>query len=106
MAITWTEDADSRENLGISGIQQQNLANFATSDYATGGYAIAAAAFGLARIRGLYAVGLTGTTEGWLWQFDSTTKKLKAYGGVTAGAEAAANTDFSGGTLTVKAEGF
>ena len=27
MAITWTEDADSRQNLGISGILQQNSAD-------------------------------------------------------------------------------
>ena len=36
MSITWTEDADSRQNLGDSGILQQNTATFGFSDYPAG----------------------------------------------------------------------
>lgn len=107
MAITWTEAGDSRQNLGPSGIIQQNKAAFSASDYTTGGYAIAAAAFGLGRIRGLFVAGQTGTTEPYLWVYDNSTNpgQLKAF--VTStGAQAAASTDFSGGTLTLLAFGF
>lgn len=107
MAITWTEDADSQQHLGPSGIMQQSTAAFSVSDYATGGYSIPAANFGMSRIRGLFVAAQTGTTEGYLWVYDNSTNpgKLKAY--VTStGEQAAADTDFSAGTLTLLAYGY
>jgi hypothetical protein len=114
MAITWTEDADSRQNLGPSNISQCNAANFASSDYTTGGYTVNPQAFGLARLRGLWLVGAMGTVanpanNGYNWvlnKYSATTSpayKLQAF--TSGGTEASASTDFSGLTLTFKAEG-
>lgn len=103
MAISWVEDADSRQNLGPSGIEQEDVASFGLSDYATGGYAVAANAFGLARIRSLVPCGFTGTTEGYTWLYDTATGKLKAYNGTN---EVGANTNFSGGTVRCRAKGY
>lgn len=111
MAITWTEDADSRCHLGPSVAQQCNIATFAASDYPTGGYTINPASFGMGRIRGMWQVASqTGTPLGVVWQFNKATNKLQAFwtGAVvsTALAEVTATTDFSGTTVMFKAEGF
>lgn len=111
MAITWTEDADSRVNLGMSCIQQCNIATFAVSDYPTGGYAITAIAFGLGRLRAVWEVAVqTGTPVGVVWKYNKATGKLMAFwtGAVvsTALAEVTASTDLSGMTVMFKAEGF
>lgn len=106
MPIIWTENADSRQNLGPSGIVQLNSAAFAASDYVTGGYPIAPAAFGLGRITGLFVAGQTGTTEGYIWAYDTSTNpgQLKAL--TAAGTQTAAGTNFAAGTLTLMAYGY
>lgn len=114
MSITWTEDGDSRVDLGPSCIQQVNLANFSASDYSTGGYPVNPQAFGLARLRGAWLVGVAGTAVatvgGYDWVLDRTgatstppTWKLRAFS--TGTVEASTGTDFSGLTLSIKAEG-
>jgi|SRR5882762_814457 len=106
MAITWTEDADSRQVLGPSGIVQVNIANFASSDYVTGGYPILPIAFGLARIRGAWSVGSTAPAQGYRWEFDSSTTppRLKAMTGINV--EAAAGTNLAPGTVRIMAYGY
>lgn len=74
MAITWSEDADSRQNLGIGGIIQQNTASFGVSDYQVGGYPIYASAFGMSHIRSLIPCGYgggvgAGYPAGYVWQY-------------------------------------
>jgi|FreactTroBogLake_1042271.scaffolds.fasta_scaffold16914_2 hypothetical protein len=76
MAITWTEDADSRQNLGPSGIIQQNTAAFSVSDYpGLPGYPVYASAFGMSHIRGLIPIAysslenIAGTPGGYVWQY-------------------------------------
>ena len=73
MSITWTEDADSRQNLGIGGIIQQNKAAFSVSDYQVGGYPVYASAFGMSHIHGLFPVAYSGsgagTPGGYVWQY-------------------------------------
>lgn len=110
MAITWTEDPDSRVNLGFSTIQQCNNATFASSDYTTGGYTVNPNAFGLGRIRGVWEVSTVTPPLGVVWKFNRTTNKLAAYwsaGSATFLAEVANGTDLStGGAVLFKAEGF
>lgn len=108
MAITWTEDTDSRVNLGFSSIQQENTATFATSDYTTGGYSINANSFGLGRVRSMWQTGTTAPALGVVWQFDKTNKKLLAYWVGSAGqlAQVTNGTDLSAAQVTFKAEGF
>lgn len=105
MAITWTEDADSRQNLGPSGIIQSNTATFAANDYPAGGYPVVAAAFGMGRLRGMCAIAETGGALGYNWVFDSASNTLLAYNGIT---QAAAGTDFSnnGGSVKMLAFGY
>lgn len=73
MAITWIEGADSRQNLGDSGIIQQNTATFSASDYVPGGYPVYAGAFGLSSIRGLWPVSYSangaGFPGGYVWEY-------------------------------------
>lgn len=75
MAITWTEGADSRQNLGPSGIMQVNKASFSVSDYPVGGYPIYPSAFGLSHITFLIPVGYggggvgAGYPAGYVWQY-------------------------------------
>lgn len=122
MSITWTEDADSRANLGSGGvIIQQNIAAFSASDYVTGGYPIYPSAFGLSAIRGLDVVGVSGTGAGtpgsvsWVPVSPATAGPaasnpwyLKAgYNGTgNAFNESASNSNFAGGTLRVLAFGY
>lgn len=111
MAITWTEDSDSRVNLGPGSIQQQNTAAFGASDYVTGGYFVNPPAFGLARIRGVVVVGQTGNALGYLFEYNPSASNLIAYQQSASNgffAQTASNTDFSGngGSLRVLAFGF
>lgn len=111
MAITWTEDTDSRVNLGPGAIQQQNTATFGASDYVTGGYLVLPAAFGLARIRGAIVVGQNGNALGYDWQYNSSASNLIPYQQSASNGplvQTASNTDFSGngGSLKVLAFGF
>jgi hypothetical protein len=73
MSITWTEDAESRQNLGMSGIIQQNTAVFSASDYVKGGYPVYASYFGLSHIRSLipcgYAQSGPGTPASVEWKY-------------------------------------
>ena len=112
--LTWTEDADSRQDLGPSGIIQKNTATFNLSDYPMGGYPIDPHAFGMARIRSLIPCGMTGAARGWEWEYNNSQQPighLQAYGqNATTGplVETASNTDFSanGGTLSLLAFGY
>jgi hypothetical protein len=111
MAITWTEDTDSRADLGPSTIQQQSLATFGASDYVTGGYFVDPQWFGLRRIRGAVVTGLSGNALGYLWQYSPSASSLYAYqpgASNTAFEQTASNTDFSGngGSLRLLAFGF
>lgn len=115
MAATFTEVADSRQNLGMSGILAVVNVSFAATDYPTGGYPLVPANVGgMSRIIGATVIGLTSTALGWNWQVNSatstTTKTLIAYGtGAAAGAvgqQAAAATDFSGGTVRLLVYGY
>jgi len=69
MAITWTENADSRQNLGDSGIVQVNTATFGFSDYPSGGYPVYAGAFGLSYITSLIPTAYSGTALGLLFEY-------------------------------------
>lgn len=123
MAITWTEDADSRQNLGISGILQQNSAAFGASDYAKGGYPVYASAFGLSHIRSLipcaYSAYGPGTPGGYVWQYIKPAVSGPAAtnpgflvaleqnaSASNSLAEVAAGTNFNGGTLDALAFGY
>lgn len=111
MAITWTENADSRVMLGPGAISQQNTANFGASDYVTGGYFVNPAAFGLGRIRGIVVVNANGNALGYLWEYNSSASNLMAYQQSASNgpfAQTASNTDFSGngGSLGLLAFGF
>lgn len=123
MALTITEGADSRQDLGFSLIVQFNKLQPAASDYPAGGYPLYSSAgsannagqpFGMAYLHGVVPVAFTGTAIDYIWQFNKTTGKLQVFGisVATAGAtiytltEVAANTDLSGGSVTVWALGF
>ena len=109
MAITWTEDADSRVHLGPSTAEQEGTAAFATSDYATGGYAVDHNWFGMGRIRSMWQVATSVPALGIIWQFDNVNKKLLAYwqGSATGQfIQVPANTDLSGTTVKFRANGF
>lgn len=123
MALTITEGADSRQDLGFSLIVQFNKLQPGTSDYPAGGYPMysssgsatnAGQQFGLAFLHGVVPVGFTGTAVNYIWQFNKGTGKLQVFGisVATAGAtiytltEVAANTDLSGGSVTVWTLGF
>ena len=103
MALTWKEDPDSRQNLGMSGIIQCNDASFSLSDYTSSGYAVNPAAFGLGRIRGMVAIAFTGTAVNYDWKYNSTNGKLQVS---VADVQAAVGTDLSGGTVKLLAYGF
>lgn len=126
MALTHTEGADSRQNLGFSGIIQINSLQPSVSDYPTGGYFINPNAFGFGEIHGLWLIGVkqsaTGTGSSvqsgtnyvsgsnYLWQWNKSTSKLQAFGsGASSGGpfnEVAANTDLSFNTYSFIGYGF
>jgi hypothetical protein len=114
MALSFTEDAESRAHLGFSNIQQTNVATPAVSDYPTGGYPINPQNWGLGLIRGLLVVGYTGTATNYAWLFIPAAANLitNTYAGnlyvaaLSTGAQVAAGTDLSGGTVKLKADGF
>ena len=124
MSITWTEDADSRQNLGPSGIIQQNTATFSVSDYQVGGYPIYASAFGMSHIRSLIPCGYgggigAGYPAGYVWQYlkpavagpaSSNPGYLIALeqNGLTGSLAqvSASNANFAGGSLDLLAFGY
>jgi predicted permease len=111
MSITWTEDSDSRANLGPGAIMQQNSASFGASDYVNGGYLIVPAAFGLSRIRALLAVAATGNALGYVWNYNASASSLISYQSSASNGQfvqTASNTDFSGngGSLKLLAFGY
>jgi hypothetical protein len=122
MAITWTENAESRAMLAPSVQMQQNLATFGASDYATGGYAVYPSAFGLSAIRALIPVAFSataaGTPGGYVWQAvkPSTAgpaatnpwylRAMRQTAATGPLVETASNTDFSGGTADFLAIGY
>ena len=103
MALTWKEDPESRQNLGMSGIIQCNDASFSLSDYTTSGYAVAAAAFGLSEIRGLTPIAYTGTAVNYFWKYNKTFGTLEVFNN---SGQVSAGTDLSGGTVKLLAYGF
>lgn len=112
MSITWTEDADSRQNLGISGIQQQNSAAFSLSDYPSGGYPVYASAFGLSHIRSLIPVAYTGTALGLVFQYQKPAISgpaatnpgfIRVWNGST---EVSVSNNIIGGTVDFRASGY
>ena len=118
MSITWTEQADSRADLGPGVIMQQNTASNSASDYVTGGYPVYPSAFGLSSIRALIPVGFSSTAAGtpgsvvWVAIKPSTLGPaasnpwyLKA---LTASnwTETASNTNFANGTMDWIAAGY
>lgn len=113
MSITWTEDADSRQNLGPAGIAQQNKATFNVSDYPNGGYPVPPANFGLSRLRSLIPCAYTGAARGYVWEYDNTNNpgvlRVYAQNGTDGPlVETASNTDFSAqnGSVTLLAYGY
>ena len=113
MALTFIEDAESRQNLGFSGIIQQNKATPASDDYPTGGYLINPQNWGLGFIRGLLIMGMTGTAPDYIWQYvpAAATSVTSTYSGnlfaySALGTQVAAATDLSGGSLLLLAYGF
>lgn len=108
MALTWKEDAESRQDLGFSGIIQMNTASFSLSDYTASGYAVNPVAFGLAAIRGLIPIGYTGTAVQYAWVYNATFKTLEVLQGNGTGplAQVSVGTDLSGGTVRLLAYGF
>ena len=112
MAITWTEDADSRQNLGISGIMQQNTATFGFSDYPVGGYPVYASAFGLSHIRSIIPCGYSGSALGLQFQYQkpavsgpasSNPGFLRLYSGAT---EVSASNNINNSTVDLLAYGW
>lgn len=108
MAITFTELADTRQNLGFSSIEQINTATFGSSDYVEGGYLVNPSAFGFGLTYGMVVIGQTYTTwtspaSSYFWEYDTTTSKLQAFQGT---GEAANQTNFFGLTLTILGKGF
>jgi hypothetical protein len=111
MAITWTEDSESRANLGPSNISQMNVATFGASDYVTGGYFVDPQWFGLRRIRGAVVVGQSGNALLYNWEYSPSASSLQAYQQSASNgpfAQTASNTDFSAnnGSLRLLAFGF
>lgn len=94
--LNWTEDADSRMDLGPSGIIQKNVATFNLSDYPKGGYPINPQAFGMSRIRALIPCAFTGAAEGYEWEYDVSSQPIGTLKALTGPVtETASNTDFS-----------
>lgn len=88
MALTWTEIADTRQNVGFSWITQVNTATPAASDYVTGGYANPFAAFGFGELHGLTFIGFSGTAGSYIWRWNFSTNKIQVYqsaGGTPSG---------------------
>ena len=112
MSVTYVEGADSRQNLGFSGIIQVNKLNFTASDYVTGGYVINPANWGMGEIHGMWLIAQAGTslTTTYVLVYNKTSSKLQAF--VTAGTvslpltEAANGADLSSFTFYVMAFGF
>ena len=112
MALTITEYADARQNVGPSFIEEPFVLQPAADDYATGGYSIPGL-FGYGFVYGLSVIGFTGTAYEYIWQWNATTQKLQVFqvltgaasGDVAAITEVAAATDLSGGSITVLAYG-
>ena len=121
MALTQVEAADSRQNLGFSGIIQKNTLTPAAADYPTGGYPINPQNWGMGVIHGLIQLGLTGTASQYVWQYVPAAPgaQTTTYSGNLMVFESAANadaaiplaqvpagTDLSGGTALFLAFGF
>jgi len=108
----------------MSSIIQENIITPAASDYPTGGYPMYAGSgsapnnagqqWGFGALRGVIAIGFTGTAINYIWHYNKTTSKLQVFGisVATAGAtiytltEVAASTDLSGGTVSLLGWGF
>lgn len=122
MALTHIEGADSRQNLGFSGIIQKNILTPAAADYPTGGYPINPQNWGMGLLHGLIQLGLTGTAVPYEWQYvpaapgaqtPTYSGNLKVFQTLSAVAgtpapmvEVPAGTDLSGGTAHFLAFGF
>lgn len=119
MALSYVEAADSRQNLGFSGIIQFDTITPASADYPTGGYPINPQNWGMGLIHGLIPIAYTGTAATYVWVYvpaasGSVTPtyagNLLVYetGAALSGplAQVAANTDLSGGTVKLLAYGF
>jgi len=113
MALTYTENADSRAHLGPSCIVQENVVQPAAADYPTGGYPINPQNWGMGLISGLVPIAYTGTAVNYLWEFiqaaaGTATPTFAGYLYVQSapGTQVAANTDLSGGTVKLRASGF
>jgi hypothetical protein len=116
MAITWTNDYDSQAWLGLSTQLRHAKGVPAASDYATTGYTITPATFGLQAIRDFIISGVdsssasTNFTTMWQWSYNHATGKLQVFGTGTAAGdafnEAAASTDLSAFTVRVLIGGY
>lgn len=119
MALSYVEGADSRQNLGMSGIIQHDVVTPAASDYPTGGYPINPQNWGMGVIHGLIPIAHTGTAATYVWVYvpAASGSVTPAYSGnlfvyetgaAVSGplAQVAAATDLSGGTVKLLAFGF
>lgn len=115
MALTFVEGADSRQNLGFSGIIQVNTVQPASADYVTGGYLINPASFGLGEIHGMWCIGQAGAALAttFIPVFNKTSGKLQFFGAPATGqalgaalAEVANGTDLSAFKFYIMAFGF
>lgn len=112
MSVTYVEGADSRQNLGFSGIIQANNLSFTASDYTTGGYTINPANWGLGHIHGMWTIAQAGTNLATTVEprYNKTTGKLQMFGsGGGSGlalAEVANGFDLSPYTFSIIAYGF
>lgn len=111
MSITWTTQADSRQNLGFSGIIQPMRMTFGASDYLTGGYAVTPGQFGFGRIHGLWVIAQAGTALATTVElrYNRTSGKIQAFGGAASGialAEVANGFDLSAFTFDIIVFGY
>lgn len=121
MALTYTEAADSRQNLGFSGIIQKDTLQPAAADYPEGGYPINPQNWGMGALHGLVQIGLTGTAAEYVWQYVPAAPgaATSTYSGNLKVMQSAANadaatplvevpaaTDLSGGSAMFLAFGF
>jgi hypothetical protein len=115
MALTIKEIPDTRQYLGINGIQATFIFVPGTSDYVTGGYVISAASLGLGHIWGADFLGANSGAAGTYFTFvlaqtnpptpGLTSVNLFAYVSTT-GLQVANGANLSGAIVTGQIMGY
>lgn len=99
----WIDDGDSWAMLGPSNQLGTSTLSFGASDYATGGYAVQPADFGMGHIRGLIPCAYQGGAEGYSFIYDDSSKTVKAYNGTS---QVSASSNFAPGQVKFQANGY